>query len=477
MPATAHASPFFRRLPKLPNWPALVGILLICLILFQAIQSWCRVEWMQIPSLIIMVAMVPYLILHGSKVGKVFVVLSIIIALVAFFRLSNAPEVLAAALLRAAFFQAFLTAVFTLQEAANRSTDINRVGLYLISQPLRKQSILTLLGTNLMALMMNMGSLVIIGALARDRMKNDETRGTGTTERGWMTAVAAIRGFSPSATWSPLALPPVFLSSLYLDLSLGHTMQVGFAISVIILTVSCLFTYLEASLILRRGGVPYVDAVPFPGHSILKILLLLTGIFTSIYFIAHGLDISTSAAAFVIIPVTSCLWILLGRGYNISELINGPMKNMVFLQLPTQAAGTSVIVSAAFLGPVLVELLPMDQIAQAVLNMHLSAFTLMALVFITIMGLAMIGLSPVLTTTLAIAVIGDPSNFGLSPITIVAILLTAWALAAQFSPYTGTATIASRMFEVSVERLVLVRNGPFMVLTLILVLFGIFCMT
>ena len=119
----------------------------------------------------------------------------------------------------------------------------------------------------------------------------------------------------------------------------------------------------------------------------------------------------------------------------------------------------------------------MDQIAQAVLNMHLSAFTLMALVFITIMGLAMIGLSPVLTTTLAIAVIGDPSNFGLSPITIVAILLTAWALAAQFSPYTGTATIASRMFEVSVERLVLVRNGPFMVLTLILVLFGIFCMT
>ncbi len=474
MPTVAtNPSPISRRMNGLPGWSELIGLMLIGLMIFQGIDRWLHVSTLGFPSLCIMVALVPYLLLRGGKVGRLFVMLSVLSAGLALIRLENAPEVLTEALTRAAFFQAFLTAVFTLQEAASRSSTINRVGLFLISQPLRKQSILTLLGTNLMALMMNMGSLVMIGTLARDRMVNDDTGDSGATERGWMTAVAALRGFSPTATWSPLALPPVFLSSLYPEVSLAETMMVGVVISVAILAVSCLFTFWQAAAIARKNHAPDAEAVPLPGRSIARLTLLLSAIFAAIYLSAHRLEMSTSAAVLVIIPVTSCLWLTVGQGHTFGSLVEGPLQNMVFHRLPIQAAETSVIVSAAFLGPVLIALFPMEEAAQVVIGAHLSGAWLLSLIFLGIIALAMIGLNPVLTSTLAIAVLGDPGNFGLTPLMIITVILPAWALAAQFSPYTGTATIVSRMFNVSPERLVFVRNGPFMVLSLTLALLAI----
>lgn len=472
--AAAHSGPLPRHTNRLPDWSALVGLMLICLMVFQGIDSWLDISTLGIPSQCIMVAIVPYLLLRGGKVGRLFVMLSVLSAIMALIRLENAPAALQEALGRAAFFQAFLTAVFTLQEAASRSSAINRVGLFLISQPLRKQTILTLLGTNLMALMMNMGSLVMIGTLARDRMAGEEAGGAGATERGWMTAVAALRGFSPTVTWSPLALPPVFLSSLYPEVSLSETIAVGLMISVAILAVSCLFTFVQATAILRRGHAPVVEALPLPGRSVTKITLLLGAIFAAIFLAAQGLEMSTSAAVIVIIPVASCLWLILGQGHTLGTLIEGPLRNMVFQRLPSQAAETSVIVSAAFLGPILIALFPMQEAAQAVIGAHLTGAWLMSLVFVAIIVLAMIGLNPVLTSTLAIAVVGDPGNFGITPLMVIAVVLAAWALAAQFSPYTGTATIVSRMFGIPPEGLVFVRNGPFMVLSLSLSLCAIF---
>lgn len=472
--AVALTDPSPRSSTRLPDWSAMIGILLICLVVFQGIDNWLDVTTLGLPSALIMIAIVPYLLVRGGKVGRLFVMLSLLTAAVALVRLEDAPALLKEALIRAAFFQAFLTAVFTLQEAASRSESINRVGLFLISQPLRKQSVLTLIGTNVMALMMNMGSLVMIGTLARDRMASDDDGATGATERGWMTAVAAIRGFSPSVTWSPLALPPVLLSSLYAGVSLTETMMIGLAISLVIFVVSCLFTFGQATAILRKGTTPFVEALALPVSSVAKLIALLITIFTAIYFSAHQLDMSTSAAVIVIIPVTSCLWLIFGLGHSIGTLIEGPLKNMVFQRLPSQAAETSVIVSAAFLGPVLVKLFPMQEAAQVVVSAHLTGAWLLSLIFLATIALAMIGLNPVLTSTLVVAIIGDPATFGVTPINVVAVLLTAWALAAQFSPYTGTAAIVSRMFNVSPVRLIFVQNGPFMVLSLGIALTGIY---
>ena len=116
----------------------------------------------------------------------------------------------------------------------------------------------------------------------------------------------------------------------------------------------------------------------------------------------------------------------------------------------------------------------MQEAAQVVVSAHLTGAWLLSLIFLATIALAMIGLNPVLTSTLVVAIIGDPATFGVTPINVVAVLLTAWALAAQFSPYTGTAAIVSRMFNVSPVRLIFVQNGPFMVLSLGIALTGIY---
>lgn len=451
-----------------------MGVLLLALMMLEGARACLHLDRAFLPSLCLMVAIVPYLMVQAGKVGRLFIMLSILMAGIAAMRLENSAEVLGEALSRAAFFQAFLTAVFTLQEAAYRSATINQIGLYLISQPLRKQSILTLLGTNAMALMMNMGSLVMIGALARDRAAGNQPSGSGASQRSEMTAVAAIRGFSPSAMWSPLALPPVFLSSLMSGVTPGEAMRVGFVLSMAVLIFSCLFTYLQGSIVLHRHAVPTVDARRLPLASMMRLALLLCGIFLAIYLATEELALSSSAAVMIIIPLTSCLWMVVGQGHSLTSLVTGPLRSMATIRLPRQAAETSVIVSAAFLGPVIVELFSIRVVAQAVQDANFSAFTLLSLAYLAVLALAMVGINPVLTTTLAVAVIADPAAHGVSPLALIAILSAAWAMAAQFSPYTGTATIIGRLFDIPAERLVLVRNGPFMAVTILLSLAGIY---
>jgi len=102
-----------------------VGILLLALMMLEGARAWLHLDRAFLPSLCPMVAIVPYLMLQAGKVGRLFFMLSILAAGIATMRLDNSAEVLGEALSRAAFFQAFLIAVFTLQEAAYRSATIN----------------------------------------------------------------------------------------------------------------------------------------------------------------------------------------------------------------------------------------------------------------------------------------------------------------------------------------------------------------
>jgi len=433
-----------------------IGLLLVALVVTEGVGAWLHAEFITAGGALLMLAILPWLLVQGSKMGRLFVAASVLGAIAVVLTQDAPLPILASALQRAAFFQAFLIAVFTLQEAAGRSESMAKVGRFLVTQPIRKQALLTLCGTNLMALMMNMGSLVFIGILARDTDADDTTG--PKSERAWITALAAIRGFSPSACWSPLALPPVYLSSLVAAVSLKTTMLVGAVLSAAILLFSVLFTALEV----RKTTLDQPDPAPFPKRSILRISLLLAGLFSLIFFISGQMAVSTSAAVMIIIPAASILWLIALQGYRLRGLVSGPLKGMVLSRLPDQAAATSVITSAAFLGPIIVSLLPVPAITTLLAASSASPSVILSGVLVTIIALSMVGLNPVLTCAIAAGIISQPLNLGIEPIALVAVLLVGWALSAQFSPYTGTATIVSSIFGVSPVTLIFTRNRAFM---------------
>ncbi|WP_372530015.1 hypothetical protein [Oricola sp.] len=452
----------------------LVGHLLLWLMLLQGASAWLHLAYLQSATALIMILIVPYLALRGGKVGRVFIALSVLFSVLALIRLDTPVATLSTAMTRAAFFQAFLTAVFMLQDAAMRSYSMNQIGLFLISQPILKQSILTLLGTNLMALMMNLGSLVMIGTLARNRESGSPLSSLENSPSVWITAVSALRGFAASVTWSPLALPPVFLTSLYPTVGLGTTMLVGAAFSVVILIISLLFTLGQAALSYRQDGFPDVQPRKLPRRPIANLASLLVIIFIAIFVAAGTLDISTSSAVTVIIPVTAMLWMIKAHKGSLRTLLRDRFPSIMHDQVPRQAAQTSVIVSAAFLSPVLVALFPVDLVSNALAAAQISAPVLLSSIFLAVILLGMVGINPVLSTSLAAAIFPDPVRYGATPLSMIVILAIGWALAAEFSPYTGTTTIISRMLGISAERLVFEKNGLFLFMSLAITVGSIF---
>lgn len=448
-----------------------IGLLLVALVVIEGVGAWMHEASITGGGALLMLALLPWLLVQGSKVGRIFVAGSVFGAIAVVLTQDAPLPILASALQRAAFFQAFLTAVFTLQEAAGRSESMAKVGRFLVSQPIRKQALLTLCGTNLMALMMNMGSLVFIGILARDRDADDAS--VPKSERAWFTALASIRGFSPSACWSPLALPPVYLSSLVAAVSLKMTMMVGAVLSAAILLFSCIFTLWEVRKSRTAGMIQPIPA-PFPKRSMLQISLLLVGLFSLIFFMSGRMDVSTSVAVIVIIPTASVLWLIALQGYRFRGLASGPLRSMVLVRLPDQAAATNVITSAAFLGPIIVSLLPVSSIASLLTASAASPSVILSGVFVAIIALSMVGLNPVLTCAIVAGIISQPLEFGIEPISLVAVLLVGWALSAQFSPYTGTAMIVSSIFGVSPVSLIFTRNRAFMLWVIVLCVTTIF---
>jgi len=462
--------------PIAPKSNVVLGALLITLMTFQGLSGWFGLEWVQLPSVGILLAVVIYTLINGNKTARVFILIAAFCGILAVFLLDSPTPTIWDGAKRALFFQAFLTALFSLQEAALRSKMLHNIGHFLINQPVRRRSFLLVIGTNVMALMMNIGALVMIGSIAKASEATEQIKVKSDSLERKQLPLAALRGFPPSSVWSPLALPPVFLATFYPDVQLSTVMLYGAGISLVLLLLSFLVISIEVWMATSKQEVSepiHVARTGFPTESVAMLAGTLVLIFGSIVFFSNLLGISVAIAVILIIPTTSIIWLLLMCRFNMKMFVQDPVRNMVCFRLPQQVSETSVIVSAAFMGPILLEILPVEMLADYIVANSLAPALFAAIVFFSMIGLAMIGVNSVLSTTIALAVAGNPLAFGLEPIALILVILTAWALASQLTPFSTTAIVVSKMFDVAPAKLVFQWNGLLWVLTM-LVSAGVF---
>ncbi|MFA5538689.1 MAG: hypothetical protein WDA23_05750 [Gemmobacter sp.] len=450
---------------------AILGVLVLALMVMQGLIGWFGLTVLQIPSIAVMLAVLPLMVLLGSRTARSFIALSAAVFAATLLLVEEPWPVVHEGITRALHFQAFVTAVFTLQEPALRSAMLRDVGLWLLSQPLRRRYTSIMLGTHLLALMMNLGSLVLIGSIAQTR----EGQGTGDSQEHALDRkqipLAAIRGFSPSSMWSPLALPPAFVASFYPEVPILTVMVWGFGLSILMLAFSYLVMLGETRATLRRTAMIPASAAPrppVPVGSLVMLALTVTLIFGTIETAARSIGMTVSTAVIFITPAAALIWLAIQCRGRPGEIVTGPGRNIVRIRLPQQTSETVVIVAAAFMGPMLLALLPFDNAIRLFGDAPVAP-VFACLVFLGMVGTGLAGFNPVLTATVAVAVAGDPRSFGLDPLYLILIILTGWALTAQFSPFTTTSIVAARMFDTTPQRLTLVWNGMFFVLSTSLV--------
>ncbi|GGC85349.1 hypothetical protein [Vreelandella lutescens] len=386
-----------------------------------------------------------------------------VLTLLALWRSPTPGQLLFEASGRFAFFATFVVALSMLRLPAYRSRLVRRCGQSMLLQPPSRRYPILSLGSALFGIILNIGVLNLFAAMIEKSNTLSAAQG-----RAWVREarqrrmmLALLRGFSLAPLISPMGIGvAVVLSSLP---------QV---------TWLQLAPYIlgAAALIFMAGwAVDYFTGPHPPANKtyvtpslrpLAQFSVLLIGIVALVFSIAWLLELRLPIAALLGAPTGALLWLAwqrrrLGFG-GLPAAVTAVHRQLPWLLTPS-ANEIVVLGAAGYLGHVCVGLVDTQQLAPllAVLG-PLGAFNAV-LAMLMVVGLAQIGVNPIVTVTLLVGLLPTLGIEGLTPALIGASLMVGWALALMSSPMTASMLILSRFTGVPATRIGYRWNGRFLI--------------
>lgn len=364
---------------------------------------------------------------------------------------------------RFAFFATFVVALSMLRLPAYRSRLVRRCGQSMLLQPPSRRYPILSLGSALFGIILNIGVLNLFAAMIEKSNTLSAAQG-----RAWVREarqrrmmLALLRGFSLAPLISPMGIGvAVVLSSLP---------QV---------TWPQLAPYIlgAAALIFMAGwAVDYFTGPHPPANKtyvtpslrpLAQFSVLLIGIVALVFSIAWLLELRLPIAALLGAPTGALLWLAwqrrrLGFG-GLPAAITAVHRQLPWLLSPS-ANEIVVLGAAGYLGHVCVGLVDTQQLAPLLAVLDPLGTLNAVLAMLMVVGLAQIGVNPIVTVTLLVGLLPTLGIEGLTPELIGASLMVGWALALMSSPMTASMLILSRFTGVPATRIGYRWNGRFLI--------------
>lgn len=386
-----------------------------------------------------------------------------VLTLLALWRSPTPGQLLFEASGRFAFFATFVVALSMLRLPAYRSRLVRRCGQSMLLQPPSRRYPILSLGSALFGIILNIGVLNLFAAMIEKSNTLSAAQG-----RAWVREarqrrmmLALLRGFSLAPLISPMGIGvAVVLSSLP---------QV---------TWPQLAPYIlgAAALIFMAGwAVDYFTGPHPPANKtyvtpslrpLAQFSVLLIGIVALVFSIAWLLDLRLPIAALLGAPTGALLWLAWQRrrlGYGgLPAAITAVHRQLPWLLSPS-ANEIVVLGAAGYLGHVCVGLVDTQQLAPLLAVLDPLGTLNAVLAMLMVVGLAQIGVNPIVTVTLLVGLLPTLGIEGLTPELIGASLMVGWALALMSSPMTASMLILSRFTGVPATRIGYRWNGRFLV--------------
>ena len=364
---------------------------------------------------------------------------------------------------RFAFFATFVVALSMLRLPAYRSRLVRRCGQSMLLQPPSRRYPILSLGSALFGIILNIGVLNLFAAMIEKSNTLSAAQG-----RAWVREarqrrmmLALLRGFSLAPLISPMGIGvAVVLSSLP---------QV---------TWPQLAPYIlgAAALIFMAGwAVDYFTGPHPPANKtyvtpslrpLAQFSVLLIGIVALVFSIAWLLELRLPIAALLGAPTGALLWLAWQRrrlGYGgLPAAITAVHRQLPWLLSPS-ANEIVVLGAAGYLGHVCVGLVDTQQLAPLLAVLDPLGTLNAVLAMLMVVGLAQIGVNPIVTVTLLVGLLPTLGIEGLTPELIGASLMVGWALALMSSPMTASMLILSRFTGVPATRIGYRWNGRFLI--------------
>ena len=359
-----------------------------------------------------------------TRMAKGLLLVAGIVSLLALWHSSNPGQLLFDASGRFAFFATFVVALSMLRLPAYRSRLVRRCGQSMLLQPPSRRYPILSLGSALFGIILNIGVLNLFAAMIEKSNTLGAAQGRAWVQeaRQRRMMLALLRGFSLAPLISPMGIGvAVVLSSL--------PQVTWLALAPYILGAAVLIFLAGWAVDFLTGPHPPANKAQVNAPSLRPLAqfsVLLLGIVALVFSLAWLLELRLPIAALLGAPTGALIWLAWQR------------RRLGFCGLPAAVSAVH-------------RQLPWLLSPNAVLAM------------LMVVGLAQVGVNPIVTVTLLVGLLPQLAIEGLTPALVGASRMVGWALALMSSPMTASMLILSRFTGVPATRIGYRWNGRFLV--------------
>jgi hypothetical protein len=387
--------------------------------------------------------------LRGVEIVFVAAAAGVVPAVVAF--AVDPWPVLLEAIDRAGLFLTFVATLNLLRDAAQTSAAVRRAGLYLVSQsPPRRYAALTL-GGHLFTIALNMGALVLLGAMVRRSNTLAAAAGDAVVVaiREQRMATALIRGFGATLMWTPTGVSVGYTLSLVPSLTWFDVAPAAFGLALVWITLGWILDRLQWPPSARGAALPrpaYVsplETLPMIG---ITALLLASVVLAKVAF-----DCSLLVAVLATVPFVAVAWLALQHrrfgGRSAVAITLRRLRRHVLDLMPQTRTESVVLAAAAFIGVGFSALIEAGGVGAWLSRLDLPPALIAILAFLLILGPAQVAITPLVSATIVGTTIAQMTPMPIPPLALAMAIQGGWALSSVTSPYTGGMLTLARLFD------------------------------
>jgi hypothetical protein len=435
-----------------------IGLLLMLVTILVICAEWGVALWASFLTPAMMLVLVMILTVQVRLSRKVFVAVAALLSIALVVTNPNWREIILQGSAAAAFIGAFFAALSTLRTVAATSPAIERAGAFLAGQrPGKRYGALTI-GGQAFALLLNYGSIQLLGALAMSNAKaepNAEIR----EHRIRRMLLAIQRAFISTLPWSPLSFAIAISTTVIPDTSWTQVLVPGLLTSSIIAGIGWA---MDSIFKPRLSVVPIRIDPPGTWTVMLPLIVLLATLIIGVIVLNAGTDVRIVGLVAVLVPAIAVAWLFIQHWSQAPFIsVTRRISTYILVELPTYRGELILLMMAGYIGTVGSQLL-----APIVINagFDLSSLPtwLILVSFVWIIPFAgQLGMNPILIVTLIAPLIPSAASLGVDPTALVVALTAGWAMSGASSPFTATTLLIGSFAGVSARHVGLIWNGTF----------------
>jgi hypothetical protein len=412
-------------------------------------------------------ALLVYVALEAPKTAKgsrIMLSMGVLMSLAALVWSPAPAALLTRALNEASFLIGLFASLSLLRDAAESSPLIQRCGETMVRQPPGRRFLVLSIGSHLISLVLNFGSLSLLGTMVLKgntlEAAGGDARIAAIRQQRMMTAV--LRGFALMTVWSPLSVSFAVTQAVVHGVPWWRLLSIQVVLATLLMGLGWLMD--------RRAFPPH-PGTPAPvgdepsWRPLGDLCLLVAAVVVASVAVAEVLGVRLVVGAMVVVPPASIVWLTVQHWHagplSAFSLALSRFAGRLTVSLPAFRNEVAMIGGAMYAGILAASFVPPEATAQAIAALHLPPVLLTIVLAWSVMLLAQLGVSQIVSVTLLGGALANLTHLGIQPLILASGLMAAWALSACSTIVGAAVLTVARLSDVETRTVARGWNGRF----------------